>query len=163
MHLNVPQTVIDNFLVCDKLKPQQIKNAQSQSNQKVIMPTNLYDAHRQWALRPPDERFSSIEVLQIHTEVRKNASLETQMALKRINLRVLPGGAIVMNGNTSFAHLSHWAFGQLCYLTRAPAKYLRILPAELAQNCLSYELGRSNQRCKLPLPTKNPPIGGPKI
>ena len=54
-----------------------------------------------------------------------------------------------MDGNTSAAKLSHWAFSQLCYLTRAPAKYLRILLAELAQNCLSYGIERSNQRCKL--------------
>lgn len=113
------------------------------------MSTNLYDAYRQWALRAPDERFPSLESLQNYTEARKNASLEAQMALKRVNLRVLPGGAIVMNGNTSVAHLSHWAFGQLCYLTGAPAKYLRVLPAELARNCLSYGLERSNQRCKL--------------
>ena len=90
----------------------------------------LYDAHRQWALLPPDERFPSLDALQNYTESRKNASLEAQMAMKRVNLRALPGGAIVMNGNTSFARLSHWAFGQLCYLTGAPAKYLRILLAE---------------------------------
>lgn len=32
------------------------------------MPTNLYDAHRQWASRPPDERFENLESLQIFTE-----------------------------------------------------------------------------------------------
>ena len=55
--------------------------------------TNLYDAHRQWALRPPDERFPSLEALRNFTEIRKNASLEAQMALKRVNLRTLPGGS----------------------------------------------------------------------
>ena len=25
------------------------------------MPTNPYDAHRQWALRPPDERFLALK------------------------------------------------------------------------------------------------------
>lgn len=51
------------------------------------MSTSLYDAHRQWALRQPDERFPSLEVLQDYTEVRKEASNETQMELKRVNLR----------------------------------------------------------------------------
>jgi hypothetical protein len=40
------------------------------------MPTNLYDAHRQWALRQPDERFPNLKALYDFTENRKKASSE---------------------------------------------------------------------------------------
>jgi len=113
------------------------------------MPTNLYDAHRQWALRPPDERFPNLEALHSFTECRKNASLEAHRVLKEVTLKVLPDGSIAVNGNSPPARLSHWAFGQLCYSVGAPAKYLRTLPAEMARDCLSQGLGESNQRCKL--------------
>jgi len=113
------------------------------------MPTNLYDAHRQWALRPPDERFPSLEAIQNFTEARKRLSTEAERVLKQVELKVLPEGSIIVNGNSPGARLSHWAFGQLCYSVGAPAKYLRTLPAEIARNCLSHGLGRSNYRCKL--------------
>jgi uncharacterized protein DUF932 len=113
------------------------------------MPTNLYEAHRQWATRPADERFENLESLQIFTETRKNASSESERTLREVNLKVMPEGSIAVNGNSPPAKLSHWAFSQLCYSVGAPAKYLRILPPEVTQNCLSHGLGKSNQRCKL--------------
>lgn len=51
---------------------------------------NLYDAHRQWALRLPDERFPSLESLHSFTEDRKNFSIEAQRVPKQIDLKVLP-------------------------------------------------------------------------
>ncbi|MFH1699800.1 MAG: DUF932 domain-containing protein [Candidatus Zixiibacteriota bacterium] len=113
------------------------------------MPTNLYDAHRQWASRPPDERFSSLETLQSFTDARKSSSIEAERVLKMVDLKVLPGGSIAVNGNSPPADLSNWAFGQLCYSVGAPAKYLRTLPADMARDCLSHGLGKSGQRCKL--------------
>lgn len=41
------------------------------------MPTNLYDAHKQWASRPADERFENLESLQIFTEAGKKTSIES--------------------------------------------------------------------------------------
>jgi len=113
------------------------------------MSTNLYDAHRQWAKRPPDERFQSLETLQAFTIARKSSSIEAERVLQMIDLKVLPEGSIAVNGNSPPAELSHWAFGQLCYSVGAPAKYLRALPAEMARDCLSHGLGKSSQRCKL--------------
>ncbi|MCK4788310.1 MAG: DUF932 domain-containing protein [Desulfobacteraceae bacterium] len=113
------------------------------------MPTNLYDAHQQWASRPPDERFQSLETLQSFTNARKSSSIEAERVLKQVDLKVLPEGSIAVNGNSPPARLSHWAFGQLCYSVGAPAKYLRTLPAEMARDCLSNGVGKSSQRCKL--------------
>ncbi len=41
------------------------------------MPTNLYDAHKEWASRPADERFDNLESLQIFTETRKKLSIKS--------------------------------------------------------------------------------------
>jgi len=113
------------------------------------MPTNLYDANRQWAMRPPDERFPNLEVLQNFTAARKKSSTEAERVLNQVELKVLPEGSLIVNGNSPGAKLSHWAFGQLCYSIGAPAKYLRALPPEIVQNCLSHGLGNSKYRCKL--------------
>lgn len=40
------------------------------------MSQNLYDAHRQWAVRPPDERFPSLEALYGFLNARRRASEE---------------------------------------------------------------------------------------
>ncbi len=45
-------------------------------------------------------------------------------------------GGIVVNGQTASASPSHWAFGQLSTSLKAPAGYLRTLPAPLAVDCL---------------------------
>jgi len=113
------------------------------------MPTNLYDAHRQWATRPADERFENLESLQAFTENRKKSSVESERALKDVNLKVLEKGSIVINGNSPPANLSHCAFSHLSYSVGAPAKYLRTLPPEIVENCLSHGLQNSNYRCKL--------------
>ncbi len=113
------------------------------------MPTNLYDAHLQWASRPPDERFQTLDSLHGFVKGRKAASSEAERILDQLELKVLPKGEIAVNGNSPSAVLSHWAFGQLCYSVGAPAKYLRTLPPEIARNCLSHGLGKSEYRCKL--------------
>ena len=40
------------------------------------MSQNLHDAHRQWAVRPPDERFPSLEALYGFLNGRRRASKE---------------------------------------------------------------------------------------
>jgi len=43
-------------------------------NMEELMSSNLYDAHRQWCVRPPDERFHDLESLQAFTQRLKDAS-----------------------------------------------------------------------------------------
>jgi hypothetical protein len=113
------------------------------------MPTNLYDAHRQWAVRQPDERFPSLEALYSFTKNQKENAKEATRDSSQINLKVSPEGAIAINGNSPPAKLSHWAFSQLCYSMGVPAKYLRTLPVKMARDCLSHDLSKSKQRCKM--------------
>lgn len=113
------------------------------------MSTNLYDAHRQWAIRPEDERFENLQALYDFTRSRKHASEEQVRRLYQTELCVTPERAIAVNGKSEPAELSNWAFGQLSTMLGAPAKYLRTLPAEMARDCLQYSLDRSDQKCKL--------------
>ena len=48
------------------------------------MPTNLYEAHRQWASRLPDERFQSLEALHSFADARKSSSFEAERVLKQV-------------------------------------------------------------------------------
>jgi hypothetical protein len=118
---------------------------------------NLYDAHRQWAVRPPDERFPSLEVLYGFLNGRRRASDEETRPLSRIEVKHDAQGNLTLNGATPPANLSHWAFGQLCYNVGAPARYIRSLPPEIAKDCVSHGLKKSDQDCKLLL--RNAEVG----
>lgn len=122
------------------------------------MPTNLYDAHRQWAIRPPDERFPNLEALYAFTRARKECSRERLKPFNQVKLLVDPDGEIAMNGDSPKANLTNWAFGQLCANLGAPAKYLRTLPPEVVQDCLEYGLRNSGEQCKIL--TRSNPIPG---
>jgi len=113
------------------------------------MTTNLYDAHRQWAARPPDERFTSLDALHAFARTQRAASREVERSLKQTSLVTSEDGSMAVNGRERSARLTNWAFGQLCTTVGAPAKYLRVLPADLAQKCLSHGLVGSNRWRKL--------------
>ena len=51
------------------------------------MSQNLYDAHRQWAVRPPDERFPSLEALYGFLNGRRRASEEEMRPLSQIEVK----------------------------------------------------------------------------
>lgn len=113
------------------------------------MSTNLYDAHRQWAYRPKDERFGNLEELYNFTRARKLSSEQRVSRLDKIAVLSTEAGGIAINGSSEQAELSNWAFGQLSSSVGAPASYLRTLPAEMAVDCLQYGLSNSDQNCKL--------------
>ncbi|MFH1372347.1 MAG: hypothetical protein ABII79_00905 [bacterium] len=113
------------------------------------MPQNLYDAHRQWATRPPDQRFANLDELYSFTLDRKQNSKELLQSLQDLPLTVTPEGAVALNGNAQHALLSNWAFGQLCRNIEAPASYLRTLPPDMAKDCLQHGLKRSDANSKI--------------
>ncbi len=113
------------------------------------MPENLYEAHRQWAIRPADERFPNIESLLAYTETQKGISKQEIRQMNSMRLGFTTDGGITINGSSEPLYFSHWAFGQLCSLMEAPAKYLRTLPAHMVRDCLHYGLARNGEHCKL--------------
>lgn len=113
------------------------------------MPTNLYDAHKQWVSRSPDERFTSIEALMDFTGKRKRDSVEDKRSLRSLRIYASHGGALNLNGHLPHAILTNWAFSQLCQRVGAPAGYLRSLPADVAAQCLECGIGRTSDECNI--------------
>ncbi len=108
--------------------------------------TTLMQASRQWANRPDDERFTSLDQLLEHTRQQREISHISQRARHMIEARpienevgVLDGLAVVGVHDEPVAP-SHWAFGQLCGMAKAPAGYLRTLSPDLAADALNYSL-----------------------
>lgn len=113
--------------------------------------TNLYNAHHQWAIRLPDERFPTLEELYAFTKARKERSSEEVRNLEHVELKVTPDCAIAMNGETPQAMFTNWAFSQLCSALRAPAGYLRRLSPDLVRDCLAHSMKVTHEQCKIML------------
>jgi hypothetical protein len=94
--------------------------------------TTLTRASAQWRSRPADERFSSMEALHRQACIWMSNSHEFLMPLRDTNVEV-EDDEVMLAG----ARMSNWAFGQFCSRIKAPASYLRTLPAPLAQACIN--------------------------
>jgi hypothetical protein len=113
------------------------------------MTQNLYDAHRQWHTRPPDERFADLDSLQAHTGRVKVSSQERVTELVDLHLDVTDRLGIALNGHEERALLTNWSFNQLCTAIGAPARYLRTLPPHTVVECMRWGLGDRDAGAKL--------------
>lgn len=108
---------------------------------------------KQWATRPPDQRFITLDDVYNATTRFRDTSHETVIDTSAIKVHVdskiqeelndeqaglsmtLPSGSKVVTSN--------WSFGQLCGLTHTPATYMRQLPAQLAAINIQHSLIKS--------------------
>lgn len=109
----------------------------------------LMQASRQWATRPADQRFTSLDELVAYTSGQKEISRSKVVASRKIEARPLtidedPGrkSLVVLGPNGGPTLPTHWAFGQLAARVGAPAGYLRSLPADIAADAINYGLVR---------------------
>jgi len=105
---------------------------------------------KQWASRPDDQRFISIEELHAYNLTKQQAALELGVALDHLRLQATDGDLVLADPkrNTG-ATFTHWSFGQLCTRIGAPAGYLRTLPPELAAIPLQWSLEQKREDAKL--------------
>ncbi|MCR6673284.1 DUF932 domain-containing protein [Devosia ginsengisoli] len=114
---------------------------------------------RQWLSRSPDQRFLSLPDLKASVDARRERSIESRINTKKIEFLApenpttiqqthdlsvgLPDGTVVSP--------SHWSFGQLSGLAKAPAGYLRTLPSQITADALSYGMryNREGEAVKL--------------
>lgn len=96
-------------------------------------------AHNQWATRPADQRFETLDALRAAVHARRLRSRTHTVPVKDLRLSA-DSNEIFVNGRLSKAAPSHWAFGQLANVVGAPAGYLRNLPAPLAVQCIQHGL-----------------------
>lgn len=111
---------------------------------------NLYMAARQYATRPPDERFDTLPALLAAARADADASVQALTTIDHLHARPSDDGAeVILNGRQNAAKLSNWSFGQLAAIGGAPGQYLRTLPAQLAADCLNYGIGARVSAAKL--------------
>lgn len=108
--------------------------------------TTLKQAARQWAVRPDDERFTSLPAMLDFATGQRANSRSMSISSKRIEAQPvedangrMTGLAIVGPGDAP-ALPTHFAFGQVAARAKAPAGYLRNLPSDLAADCINHGL-----------------------
>lgn len=104
--------------------------------------TTLTQASKQWAARPNDERFLSLNDMQNHfNAIRENSRQVVVSSRAILAAPTEDNKGLVVTGPNGHAYgLSHWAFGQLSQLAESPAGYLRTLPAPIAADCINFGL-----------------------
>lgn len=100
----------------------------------------IYSASNQWATRPDDERFSSLEEMYAAAKAAREASVEKERDWTDLRVEA-QGDDLAIVGKAGLpAKIAHYAFGQLAARIGAPASYLRALPATLAAQNLNFGL-----------------------
>lgn len=105
----------------------------------------LFHAHNQWAKRPNDERFTSIQSLYDATFAYAKTAAERLVDLRTLRVEAVDGAVQLVGKGGVPAKLTHWSFGQLAAKVDAPAHYLRELPATLAVQNLNHGLKKREQ------------------
>jgi len=100
----------------------------------------LFKASNQWATRPPDERFWTLQDMTRACTAYREQARESRIRFS--DLRVEPvGDELQLLGRLGMpARLTHWSMGQLCSRAQAPASYLRKLSPTLAAQNLNWGL-----------------------
>jgi hypothetical protein len=109
---------------------------------------------RQWMSRGADERFLSLADLETHTKARSERMTETRIKAKDLEIvspEILETDSrdvalskfnqiqVVAPGRDPVGP-THWAFGQIAGLAKAPAAWLRTMPGMNVANDLTYAL-----------------------
>jgi hypothetical protein len=113
---------------------------------------NLYDASKQWAERPADQRFWTLQEMHERCAHYAASACQATIRMDEVSVTVSDGNNLALVGREGLpADFTHWSFGQLCDRTKAPANYLRTLPAATAAECLNHGLramGTDGAECK---------------
>lgn len=102
----------------------------------------IFKAHNQWATRPADERFDSLDEMYRATKAYADEAGEARVDWPDLRVEAR-GDELHLIGKADVpARLTHYAFGQLASRVSAPAAYLRSLPGTLAAQNLNHGLAR---------------------
>jgi hypothetical protein len=113
---------------------------------RSVSTVTAYTAHREWARRPPDERYASVHALaeaararRIRTDARITETVDLQV-------QAVTADALAISDRSGPSRaLTHWSFEQLAGLAGAPPAYLRTLPAPIASDAINYGLQRADR------------------
>lgn len=105
----------------------------------------LTKAHHQWATRPDDQRFTSLDEMLAFTRAQRRNSRALEVSTRQIEARPIaddPRGLVIMGPDDQPVIPTNWGFGQIAQRIKAPAAYLRTLPSDLASDCINNGLKR---------------------
>jgi hypothetical protein len=100
---------------------------------------------KQWIARPNDQKFLSLGDLRASVAARRDAAIETTVDIRKVEF-LAPEPKVIEDThkmslglpNGDVVSPTHWSFGQLASLAKAPAGYLRTLPSQIAADALTY-------------------------
>jgi len=101
------------------------------------MGLNLFAASNQWAERPADERFWTLEEMYAACHGYAQDARVSSVGFDKIRCESDGNNLTLVGQENRPAKFTHWAFGQLALRVGAPAGYLRGLPAPLAASCIN--------------------------
>lgn len=101
---------------------------------------NLYEASYQWANRPDDQRFASLQDMYDACRGYAQAAITATQAVGTMRVEVDNNDLLLVGKKNIPAKLTHYSFGQLSRVAEAPASYLRTLPATLAAQNINHGL-----------------------
>ena len=111
-----------------------------------VSAVNAYTAHREWASRPPDERYASVHALYEAARARRIRTEERTIETVAVRTEAVGADALALrNASGRQAALTNWSFEQLAGIAGAPPKYLRTLPAAIASDAINYGLHRQRR------------------
>lgn len=105
---------------------------------------NLYEANKQWASRPADERFWGLQDLHQHLLSEKNQSASKDVSVSQLRVQSTENDLELVGPTGVAVNFTNWSFGQLCRYADSPANYLRGLSPNLAASCLNEGLQKAD-------------------
>lgn len=101
--------------------------------------STLLEAHNEWATRPNDQRFESLEALKAAVHGRRVRSRSAVVPVNDINcILTNDGQGIAFNRKLTPIEPTHWSFGQFSQMVGAPASYLRTLPKPMVVDLFNH-------------------------
>ena len=110
-----------------------------------VSAVTAYTAHREWASRPPDERYASVNALYQAARARRERTEERDIVTAEFRTEAVDDALVLHEASNRTAALTHWSFGQLATIASAPPNYLRTLPAAIASSAINVGLQRQRR------------------
>src|SRR4051794_1158177 len=108
-----------------------------------VSAVTAYSAHREWASRPPDERYASVHALYDAARARRSHMDERTIETGDFRTEAVTADDLALRESSGrTASMTHWSFGQLATIAGAPPNYLRTLPATIASSAINFGLQR---------------------